>query len=56
MKNGVNGHSESATAAINETASPARRWQKYAQITGWGMYVPHQGVPNANWNADMPHE
>lgn len=48
MKNGANGHSESAAAAASviEPASPARRWQKYAQITGWGMYVPHQVVPN----------
>jgi len=47
VQNGVNGHQESAGAAtMNETAAPARRWQKYAQITGWGMYVPNQVVPN----------
>jgi 3-oxoacyl-[acyl-carrier-protein] synthase-3 len=46
VSNGANGHSQSATAVISETASPARRWRKYAQITGWGMYVPHQVVPN----------
>lgn len=47
MQNGVNGHHESAgAAAIAEATNPARRWTKYAQVTGWGMYVPHQVVPN----------
>jgi 3-oxoacyl-[acyl-carrier-protein] synthase-3 len=47
VKNGVDATQQPTRAGTsNETASPARRWQKYAQISGWGMYVPHQVVPN----------
>jgi 3-oxoacyl-[acyl-carrier-protein] synthase-3 len=47
VNNGVEAEKDTTRAATtNETTAPARRWQKYAQISGWGMYVPHQVVPN----------
>lgn len=47
MNNGVDAAQDPTRAEpLNEDPTPVRRWMKYAQVTGWGMYVPNQVVPN----------
>jgi 3-oxoacyl-[acyl-carrier-protein] synthase-3 len=47
VNNGVEADQHTTRAEpVTENTNAARRWQKYAQISGWGMYVPHQVVPN----------